>query len=99
MNLACESAAAPVEAVWQSIRALTSFAGHAAGADGYALFELDHATEKLVIRDSAGVYARRPQKLSSGREVTSHDGSTVSSYPLHAEEDVSGWVTFAFRGT
>jgi len=99
MSLNSTNSAAPLEAIWQSLRALTRFAQEASGADGYAVLEIDRSTEKLGIRDSGGVHCPFPRHLSVHREVRCCDGLTVSSYPLHAEDGISGLLTFAFRAT
>jgi hypothetical protein len=89
----------PLEAVWQSLRALTRFARESAGADGCALLEVDPATKELELRDREGVHWPLPQNLYFRREVVSGDGLTTTSYPLFGEDNISGLVTFAFWAT
>jgi ANTAR domain-containing protein len=92
------SAAAPSDAVWQSILALTRFAWHASAADGYAIFEINETRDGFVLRDGDGVSSPPPEKLGAARGVVCHDGVTVSSYPLRGDDGPSGLLTFAFCG-
>jgi hypothetical protein len=82
----------------QSVNSLALFAMYAAGADGYAIFEIDGACGALVVHHSNGLPV--PPWLDPGGQfgVVRRDGLAVASYPLHANAVLSGSLAFVFRG-
>ena len=72
----------------RSLQALAQLALKDAGADGYAIYQVDPVTELRELKFAWGV----PVPESS------HAGFTVDSFPLEVDEAVSGILTFVFRG-
>jgi len=72
----------------RSLQPLAMIALKEAGADGYAIYEVDPTTEV------------RELKLSWGVSVpeASQDGFTLKSFPLRAGDVVTGSLVFVFRG-
>jgi hypothetical protein len=72
----------------RSLHPLALIAAKEAGADGYAIEQLDPVT------------GWREVKLAWGEAVpeTAGRGVVVMSFPLHAGDAVTGVLTFAFRG-
>jgi hypothetical protein len=86
-----------IDPTWRSIHTLAEFAMRASGADGYALYEIDHAG-KLILRDSTGLPVADPTDWKVTPGLVFRDGITVSSYPLRGEDAVCGLFAFRFRG-
>jgi ANTAR domain len=73
----------------RSLQSLAQIALQKAGADGYAIYQLDPRTDVRELKFAAG--SSVPQ---------SHvDGFTVTSFPLHAGDEATGVLSFVFRGT
>jgi hypothetical protein len=72
----------------RSLQPLALLASREAGADGYAIHQVDPAA------------GRREVKFAWGAAVpeASETGLTVTSFPLHAGDEVTGVLTFVFRG-
>jgi hypothetical protein len=73
----------------RSLQSLAQIALQRAGADGYAIYRLDPKTDSRELSFAGG--APVPQSRV--------DGFIVSSFPLHAGGDVTGVLSFVFRGT
>jgi hypothetical protein len=73
----------------RSLHPLALLAAQEAGADGCAIHQLDPAS------------ARREVKFAWGAPLpeAGESGLTVASFPLHGEEEVTGILSFVFRGT
>ncbi len=77
----------------QSLQSLALIGAKQAGADGYAIYQLDPKTDA------------REQKLAWGVPIakcdaeSGADGFTVDSFPLRPGEDVAGIVAFVFRAS
>lgn len=86
----------------QSVTSLALFAMYAAGADGYALFEIDGEmdgeNDAPSIRHSKGLPV--PQWLDPGDEssVQSAGGLAVALFPLYVDVARAGSLAFVFRG-
>jgi ANTAR domain len=82
----------------QSVTSLALFAMYAAGADGYALFEIDEASGAPLVRHSNGLAV--PQWLDPGDEssVQSVGGLAVALFPLYVDGASAGSLAFVFRG-
>ena len=93
------SQAIPVDALWQSIRALTRFAWNASNADGYTIAEFDAGCGEVAVRDQSGLQSAVPLKPVDSRQVTPSEGATVALYPLRADEHLSGVLAFTFCGS
>jgi hypothetical protein len=91
--------AAPLDAIWQSIRALTRFAWNASNADGYMIAEFDSGRGEPIVRDQAGLQSAASLKSIDSRQVATSGGATVASYPLRADEHFSGVLAFTFCGS
>jgi hypothetical protein len=72
----------------RSLHPLALLASREAGADGYAIHQIDPAA------------GRREVKLAWGAAVPedAEKGPTVISFPLHAGDAATGVLTFVFRG-
>jgi hypothetical protein len=72
----------------RSLHPLALLASREAGADGYAIHEVDPAD------------GRREVKFAWGAAVPEapETGLTLASFPLHAGDEVTGVLTFVFRG-
>jgi len=73
----------------RSLQPLAQIALQKAGADGYAIYQLDTKTDLRELKFAAGA------PVPESRE----EGSTVTSFPLHAGDQVTGVLSFVFRGT
>jgi hypothetical protein len=71
----------------RSVQALAQIALADAGADGYAIYQVDPITELRELKFTSGVPV--PESGESG--------FTVDSFPLRVGESVSGILTFVFR--
>ena len=91
--------ATPLDAIWQSIRAITRFAWNASNADGYTIAEFDAPRGELIVRDQARLQSAAPLKSIASRQVATSGGATVTSYPLRADEHFSGVLAFTFCGS
>jgi hypothetical protein len=82
----------------QSVTSLALFAMYAAGADGYALFEIDQVSGATLLRHSNGLAV--PQWLNPGDEssVQSAGGLAVALFPLDVDGVLAGSLAFVFRG-
>jgi hypothetical protein len=72
----------------RSLHPLALLASREAGADGYAIHQVDPAA------------GRRETKFAWGAAIpeAGETGVTVTSFPLHAGDEVTGVLTFVFRG-
>ena len=82
----------------QSVTSLALFAMYAAGADGYALFEIDEASDAPSIRHSNGLAV--PQWLVPDDEssVQNAGGLAVAFFPLYVNGALASGLAFVFRG-
>jgi ANTAR domain len=72
----------------RSLQPLAQIAVREAGADGYAIHQIDLATGRRVVEFAWGAAVpESPQK-----------GLTLTSFPLRAGDDATGVLTFVFRG-
>jgi ANTAR domain len=78
----------------RSLHPLAQIALNEAGADGYAIYQVDPKTDLRELKFAGG--APIPE---SGASVprSSDAGFTVTSFPLHAGNQVTGVLTFVFR--
>lgn len=72
----------------RSLQPLAQIAMNGAGADGYAIYQVNQETEARELKFAWG--APVPETAAAG--------FTVDSFPLRAGEDVTGIVAFVFRG-
>jgi hypothetical protein len=72
----------------RSLHPLALLASREAGADGYAIHQVDPAA------------GRRELKFAWGAAIpeAGETGLTVTSFPLHAGDEVTGVLAFVFRG-
>jgi hypothetical protein len=75
----------------QSLQPLALIAAKQAGADGYAIYQLDPKTDACELKLAWGVPISDAQ---SGA-----DGFSVDSFPLRPGEGVTGIIAFAFRAS
>jgi hypothetical protein len=79
----------------RSLQPLAQIALQEAGAEGYAIYQVDPKTDARQLRLAAGA----PVPESSAAVPQPGDaGFTLTSFPLHAGEEVTGVLTFVFRG-
>jgi ANTAR domain len=78
----------------RSLQPLAQIALQEAGADGYAIYQVDPKTDARELKFAGG--APVPE---SGAAVpkSGNAGCTVTSFPLHAGDEVTGVLTFVFR--
>jgi hypothetical protein len=72
----------------RSLHPLALLASREAGADGYAIHQVDPAAGRRELKFAWG--APVPEAVETGL--------TVTSFPLHAGDEVTGVLTFVFRG-
>jgi hypothetical protein len=72
----------------RSLQPLAQIALNDAGADGYAIYQVDPATESRELKFAWGVPVPEPGAA----------GFTVDSFPLRVGDATSGVLTFVFRG-
>ena len=80
----------------QSATSLALFAMHAAGADGFSLYELGPASDVLTVRFSHGEPTPAWVDLERTVGLNRKDGIEVVCYPLHIEGVLSGLLAFVF---
>jgi hypothetical protein len=79
----------------RSVQPLARIALKEAGAHGCAIYQVDPKTDLRELKFADGV----PVPESGAAVPRSGDaGLTVTSFPLHAGEEVTGVLTFVFRG-
>ena len=78
-----------------SLQPLAQIALQQAGAHGYAIYQVDPKTglRELKLAEGAPV-----PELTAAVPRSRDAALTVTSFPLHAEEEVTGVLTFVFRG-
>jgi hypothetical protein len=72
----------------RSLQPLAQIGLQRTGAEGYAIYQLDPKTDARELKFAGG--APVPQARV--------DGFTVTSFPLHAGDEVTGVLAFVFRG-
>jgi hypothetical protein len=80
----------------QSATSLALFAMHAAGADGFSLYELGPASDVLTVRFSHGEPTPAWVDLERAVGLNRKDGLEIVCYPLHIEDVLSGLLAFVF---
>jgi hypothetical protein len=78
----------------RSLQPLAQIALKEAGADGYAIYQVDPKTDVRELKFAGGA----PVPESGAAVPQSGDaGFTVTSFPLHAGDEVTGVLAFVFR--
>lgn len=84
--------ARPQVRLLQSLQPLALLALREAGADGYAVCDLDPATGRRTLQFSCGA------PLPDSRSDSKTGPLSVAEFPLRVEDAVTGILSFVFRG-